>query len=288
VITLHVLGSGSRGNCCAVDADGALLLIDAGFSAREVERRAALAGLDLGRTVGIALTHEHGDHARGARRLAERLGVPLVASPGTLAALGAGTAGVPGLALAGGTPREVGPFLVEGAATSHDAAEPLALAVSFGGLRLGYATDLGRPTTAVRWLFRELAAVVLEANYDEVLLRTSAYPAAVQERIAGFGGHLSNGDAAELLRELHHPGLQAVVLAHLSEQCNTPDHARRRIGDALRLVGFEGQLEVACQATPLAAIALRIRPSTMGRALGPPSEAQYLDAPLEMDIPLER
>ncbi len=285
MITLHVLGSGSRGNCCAVVADGALLLIDAGFSAREVERRAALAGLDLGRTVGIALTHEHGDHARGARRLADRLGAPLVASPGTLAALGAGHSG---LALAGGTPREVGPFLVEGAATSHDAAEPLALAVSFGGLRLGYATDLGRPTTAVRWLFRDLAAVVLEANYDEVLLRTSEYPAAVQERIAGFGGHLSNGDAAELLRDLHHPGLQAVVLAHLSEQCNTPDHARRRIGDALRLVGFGGQLEVANQAKPLGAIALRIGAPAAVSAPGLPSEERYLDAPLELDVPLEK
>lgn len=285
MITLHVLGSGSRGNCCAVVADGALLLIDAGFSAREVERRAALAGLDLGRTVGIALTHEHGDHARGARRLADRLGAPLVASPGTLAALGAGHSG---LALAGGTPREVGPFLVEGAATSHDAAEPLALAVSFGGLRLGYATDLGRPTTAVRWLFRDLAAVVLEANYDEVLLRTSEYPAAVQERIAGFGGHLSNGDAAELLRELHHPGLQAVVLAHLSEQCNTPDHARRRIGDALRQAGFEGRLEVARQAEPLAAIALGIRPPAVGSASGPPPEAGYLGTALELDVPLEK
>jgi phosphoribosyl 1,2-cyclic phosphodiesterase len=288
VISLHVLGSGSRGNCCAVVADGALLLIDAGFSAREVERRAALAGLDLGRAVGIALTHEHGDHARGARRLSDRLGAPLVASPGTLAALGGGRAGVPGLALAGGTPREVGPFLVEGAATSHDAAEPVALAVSFGGLRLGYATDLGRPTTAVRWLFRDLAAVVLEANYDEVLLRTSAYPAAVQERIAGFGGHLSNGDAAELLRELYHPGLQAVVLAHLSEQCNTPDHARRRVGDVLRRAGFGGRLEVASQATPLASIALRILPPAVDTAPGLPAEERYLDAPLELDIPLEK
>jgi len=263
VTLLHVLGSGSRGNCCAISAGDAVLLVDAGFSAREIERRAAAVELDLGRAVGIALTHEHGDHAQGATRLARRLGVPLVASPGTLGALGA-AGGIP---LSGAAPRELGPFAIHGAATSHDAAEPLALAVvTDDGTRIGYATDLGRPTTAVRWLFRDLSAVVLEANYDEVLLRTSDYPASVQQRIAGFGGHLSNGDAAELLRELHHPGLSAVVLAHLSQRCNTPGHARERVAVALAAVGFEGRLDVACQDEPLPAIRIEripIRPATL-------------------------
>ncbi|MDZ4675408.1 MAG: MBL fold metallo-hydrolase [Gemmatimonadota bacterium] len=256
--TLHVLGSGSRGNCCAIEADGAVILVDAGFSAREVERRAQRAGLDLGTTCGIALTHEHGDHAQGAVRLADRLRVPIVASAGTLAALKS-RGSTPRLTLSGSAPRELGPFLVEGASTSHDAAEPMALAVSTtDGLRIGYATDLGRPNTAVRWLFRNLSAVVLEANYDEVLLRTSPYPVVVQQRIAGFSGHLSNGDAAELLRELFHPGLQAVVLAHLSQQCNTPDHARDAVAVALREAGFQGRLEVAGQALGMDPIELTV------------------------------
>lgn len=254
-----MLGSGSRGNCCAISIDGAVLLVDAGFSAREIERRAALAEVELSRVVGIALTHEHGDHAQGAVRLAERLAVPIVASPGTLAALRGGGR-VTRLSLSGAAPRELGPFLIEGAATSHDAAEPMALAVSArDGVRIGYATDLGRPNTAVRWLFRELTGIVLEANYDEVLLRSSGYPAVVQQRIAGFGGHLSNGDAAALLQEVHHPGLMAVVLAHLSQQCNTPEHARERVGAALRLAGFNGRLEVAGQDAPLPPIPLEVR-----------------------------
>jgi len=257
--TLHVLGSGSRGNCCAIEAEGALVLVDAGFSAREIERRATGAGLDLSTAVGIVLTHEHGDHAQGATRLADRLTIPIVGSAGTLAALKA-RGSTPRIPLSGSAPREVGPFLIEGASTSHDAAEPMALAISSAaGMRIGYATDLGRPNTAVRWLFRSLAAIVLEANYDEVLLRTSGYPVSVQERIAGFGGHLSNGDAAELLRELFHPGLQAVVLAHLSQQCNTPEHARDRVGSTLREMGFAGRLEVAGQAEPLQPIALSAR-----------------------------
>lgn len=248
---LHVLGSGSKGNCCAISTGGGILLVDAGFSAREIVRRAAAAAVELDRVVGIVLTHEHGDHARGAVRLATRLEVPLVGSPGTLATL-SGADALPQLTLTGGAPREIGPFTVHGAATSHDAAEPLAVVVeTAAGQRIGYATDLGRPTTAVRWLFRELTAIVLEANYDEVLLRTSGYPPVVQERIAGFGGHLSNGDAAALLSELSHPGLAAIVLAHLSERCNTPDHARGRVEPAVRTAGFSGRLEIAVQHTPL-------------------------------------
>jgi phosphoribosyl 1,2-cyclic phosphodiesterase len=99
----------------------------------------------------------------------------------------------------------------------------------------------------VRYLLRNLTAIVLEANHDEVQLRTSGYPPVVQRRIAGSGGHLSNRAAAELLAELHHPGLSVVVLAHLSERCNTAAAARAEVGRALRRVKFRGALHVADQ-----------------------------------------
>ena len=252
---LYVLGSGSRGNACAVEADGSALLLDAGFSAREIERRAEQAGLDLTRVVGIALTHEHGDHACGASRLARRLGVPVLTAAGTWDRLapGMGTASYRLLGLRGTL--ELGPFRITACPTSHDAADPLALAVRTGdGIGVGVAYDLGRPTTAVRYLLRDLTALVLEANYDEVALRTSGYPPVVQRRIAGSGGHLSNRAAAELLAELHHPGLSVVVLAHLSQRCNTADDARATVGPALRRVGFAGTLHVAAQDEPLPAI----------------------------------
>jgi phosphoribosyl 1,2-cyclic phosphodiesterase len=214
MITLYVLGSGSRGNCCAVESDGVALLIDAGFSAREIERRAATVGLDCERIAGIALT-EHRALGLCARA-------------------------------------ELGPFVVEACPTSHDAAEPLAIVVrGLDGTRVGVAYDLGRPTSAVRYLLRGLSAIVLEANHDEVQLRTSGYPPVVQRRIAGSGGHLSNRAAAQLLAELHHPGLSIVVLAHLSQQCNTAAEARATVSPALRRVGFEGVLHVADQDEPL-------------------------------------
>ena len=138
-----------------------------------------------------------------------------------------------------GVQAELGPFRVEGCPTSHDAAEPLAVVVrTADGISVGVAYDLGRPTGGVRYLLRCLTALVLESNYDEILLRTSGYPPVVQNRIAGSSGHLSNRAAAELLASLHHPELAAVVLAHLSERCNSAADALSVIGPALRASGI--------------------------------------------------
>jgi phosphoribosyl 1,2-cyclic phosphodiesterase len=252
VTRLFVLGSGSRGNCFAVESEGAVLLIDAGFSAREIERRAAVVALDLGRLIGIALTHEHGDHAAGAARLARRFSAPILTAPGTWSQLPDDARSAEHRPLGLCARVELAPFQVTACPTSHDAAEPLAVAVDTAdGNRIGVAYDLGRPTAAVRYLLRDLTAVVLEANHDDVLLRTSGYPPSVQQRIAGSGGHLSNRACAELLEEVHHPGLGAVVLAHLSQRCNTAVNARAAIEPALRRAGFAGALHVAEQDAPL-------------------------------------
>jgi phosphoribosyl 1,2-cyclic phosphodiesterase len=142
--------------------------------------------------------------------------------------------------------------MVEGCPISHDAFDPLAVVVRIpDGTSIGVAYDLGRVTTAVRYLLRNLTGIVLESNHDEVQLRTSEYPPVVQRRIAGSGGHLSNRAAAQLLRELHHPGLAVVVLAHLSQQCNSAADARAAVAPALRRAGFRGTLHVADQDRPL-------------------------------------
>ena len=254
---LYVLGSGSRGNCFAVESDGVALLIDAGFSAREIERRAETVGLALERVAGIVLTHEHGDHACGAPRLANRLGKPVLTTTGTWQRVACGSRPIQhrtiGLCVRG----RLDPFTIEACPTSHDAADPLALMVEASdGSRVGVAYDLGRATAGVRYLLKEASALVLEANHDEVQLRTSDYPPVVQRRIAGSAGHLSNRAAGELLAELHHPGLTVIVLAHLSERCNTPDFARSTIAPRLAQVGYRGQLHVALQDEPLPAIAV--------------------------------
>lgn len=254
---LHVLGSGSKGNAFALVHGDATLLIEAGFSARELERRMEGAGIPPATVVAIALTHEHGDHAGGAIRFAARHRVPLVASLGTWRALARGGEPCTWLAAGGRGAVEVGPFLLESCPCSHDAAEPVAIGVRcHDGPSVGVATDLGRPTQAVRWFLRERHCLVLEANHDEVLLRTSGYPPVVQQRIAGIGGHLSNDACARLLAELHHEQLGTVVLAHLSQRCNTPETALGAVTPVLARAGFRGALHVATQTGPMAPIAV--------------------------------
>ena len=254
--TLYVLGSGSSGNALAIQCQDEVLLIDAGFSAREIALRAEGVGLDLSRVVGIALTHEHGDHTAGVARLARTLRVPVLAAAGTWDRLRRRmpTAEFVPLVLMGAINHRS--FRVEACPTSHDAVQPVALAVvSATGFRIAVAYDLGRATMAVRLLLRRSHAIVLEANHDDVLLRTSGYPPVVQARIAGSAGHLSNRAAAELLSDVLHQGLELVVLAHLSERCNTLDAARAAVAPVLEPHGCA--LHVALQGEALPAMQLR-------------------------------
>ena len=257
MIELYALGSGSAGNSFALVSDGALLLVDAGFSAKELERRATLAGLSLDHLIGIALTHEHGDHAGGAVRLAKKRNVPIVATCGTYSCLDRGDPPPAHVALSTSSLTELGPFSIGCCPVLHDATEPVALQVEAGGVRVGLAYDLGRPTTALRYLFRALDAVVIESNYDEVMLRTSEYPPSVQHRIAGSAGHLSNAATGQLLLELLPGGIHTVVLAHLSQRCNSPSLARETVAAILARRGFRGRVEVALQHEPLGPIQLR-------------------------------
>ena len=255
---LHVLGSGSGGNAFAIVCDGQVLLIDAGFSCREIERRLVSSGVNVDGLVGIALTHEHGDHASGATRLARKHDIPVITSLGTFAALARG--GDPCTFVPVGTrgPADVGVFVVSACPTSHDAAEPVALAVTLpDGTSIGVAYDLGRPTQAVRWFLRDRHCLVLEANHDDALLRTSGYPVVVQQRIAGPSGHLSNRDADLLLADVHHDDLATVVLAHLSRRCNTAEAAHAHVLEGLMSRGFRGELFVALQDGPMPMIEIR-------------------------------
>jgi len=259
MITLAVLGSGSKGNAFVLGCGGGALLIEAGFGARTILRRMADQGLDAAAIQGIVLTHEHGDHAQGGPALAQRLGVPLLCSGGTWRALGR-PEGVAHVRLRPSRTMEFGPFTIDACITTHDADEPLAIAVTTRELRVGVATDIGRPTAAVRYLLRQSNALVIESNYDEVQLRMGRYPSSVQHRIAGSRGHLSNRAAADLVTELLHDGLRAVVLAHLSQQCNDPATARRTVEPLLRSRGFLGELWVAEQDRSLPTICIRPAP----------------------------
>ncbi len=250
---LSVLGSGSGGNSTFVRGGNTRVLIDAGFSARSVARRLEELGVDPDSIDAIVVTHEHGDHTAGVGVYARRHGTPIYMTDGTRAAcarLLRGSETV--VAYRPGRPFTIGDLRVEPFLTVHDAIDPVGVAVvdECTGLRLGVATDLGRPTVQIRHALSACDVLVLEANHDELLLHTSRYPASVKRRISSSHGHLSNQAAARLAIELMHPGLAGIVLAHLSSECNRPELAREVVGGALEKAGWQGHLDVAVQERP--------------------------------------
>ena len=248
-----VLGSGSSGNSVFVQAGNTRVLVDAGFSARSVAERLKLIGVDADAISAIVVTHEHGDHTAGIGVYARRHGTPLYMTKRTREACAKRLRGAEEIVeYQPGRVFHVGDVRVEPFLTIHDAADPVGVALvdECTGLRLGVATDLGRPTTQIRHALRDCDFLVLEANHDEVMLHMSGYPSSVKRRISSSHGHLSNQAAARLITELMHPRLAGVVLAHLSHQCNRPELARQVVGDALDKVGWTGHLEVALQDRP--------------------------------------
>jgi phosphoribosyl 1,2-cyclic phosphodiesterase len=256
-LKITLLGSGSRGNSVLVEAGGTRLLVDAGFTGRDLERR--LAGIEIAPASidALIITHDHGDHTRGMGIVARRWGLPLYLTPATrVACRGLLTGSERVHAYAASAPFEVGGIHVTPFLTTHDAVDPIAVTLTecSTGEKVGIATDLGRATAPVRHALQGCDALVLESNHDEILLRESSYPPSVRARIGGSHGHLSNRAAAELVGELYHPGMVAVVLAHLSERANHPALAAEVVGDALGRAGYAGTLAVAPQERPLATI----------------------------------
>jgi phosphoribosyl 1,2-cyclic phosphodiesterase len=256
---IAVLGSGSRGNATLLASGGSAILIDAGLSARQLDGRLEAVGFSPEGILAIVITHEHRDHTQGMGVFARRHGTPLYVTEATQRA---------SLRLLRGSERihtyrpgyhfEVGDFSVEPFLTAHDAADPVAVAVTGScGTRVGIATDLGRPTAGIRHALAGCDFLVLEANHDERLLRSGPYPSSVQARIAGSHGHLSNRAAASFALELLHPRLTGIILAHLSGDCNRPDLARKVVMGTLRKAGWKGFMGVAEQDAPTPLIDIR-------------------------------
>jgi phosphoribosyl 1,2-cyclic phosphodiesterase len=237
VLRFRSLGSGSTGNATLVEAASggrtARLLVDCGFSLRQLDVRLARAGLAASDIDAVFITHEHSDHIGCAHRLAGRERIPVWMSEGTW--LAAGEPDFEGrlrLACDGGD-IEIGDLLVSPFTVPHDAREPLQLRCTDGARSLGIVTDLGHATPRVLERLMRLDALLLEFNHDPDLLANSRYPPFLKRRVGGDHGHLSNAAAAAIAQAVLHPGLRHVVGAHLSRQNNTPEIVRRVMAHAL-------------------------------------------------------
>ena len=226
------LGSGSSGNATVVEAGRSRVLIDCGFSLRELDARLARAGLAPADLDAVFVTHEHGDHVGCALTLARRHQIPLWTSRGTWRALG--EPALPGLLnlARDGEPIAVGELLLQPYTVPHDAQEPLQLRCSDGAVHLGLLTDAGSITPHLLAHLQDCQALLIECNHDPALLAGSRYPPSLKARIGGRLGHLSNDTAAQILAGCRHDGLQHLVAAHLSAQNNRPELARAALASA--------------------------------------------------------
>jgi phosphoribosyl 1,2-cyclic phosphodiesterase len=220
----RVLGSGSTGNATLVEAGGVRVLIDAGLGPRQLKERLDSAGADPASIDVVLLSHEHGDHARGATAFVSKWGMPLAGTGGTWQAAGLGAEELPGYErIEPGETLRLGGLLIRAVAVPHDAAAPVAFVLAAGDVSFGHATDLGHVGPGLVEAFRGCQALLLESNYDPAMLRDGPYPWALKERILGPLGHLSNGDVGRYLERGLGEGCRKVVLAHLSQKNNHPE-----------------------------------------------------------------
>lgn len=226
------LGSGSKGNGTLIEHGGTCLLVDCGFTLSETERRLACLNKRPTQLSAVLITHEHGDHVRGAGALARKYALPLWTTPGTWSAHDFGH--LPAryffnnhASFAIGDV-QICPFPVP-----HDAHEPSQFVFSDGARRIGLLTDTGCATVHIETMLTACDALLLECNHDNQMLNDGFYSPPLKRRVGGDLGHLSNAQAAQLLASLDCSRLQHLVAMHLSENNNTPSLARLALSAAL-------------------------------------------------------
>lgn len=229
------------------------LLVEAGFYRKALDARLTQAGLRPEQIGAVLVSHEHGDHARGALAFAAEHKLPIACSRGTWERLTAGRKNrLPRwIRLRPGRPRRIGEVTIIPFPTPHDAAESLGFRFESGSAAAVLVTDLGHLSEPVTDAIAGAQLLLVESNYDEESLWNSRYPAMLRDRIASRRGHLSNGALALYLRRGLPASVRTVVLAHLSENTNTPALAERTARRALEAADrAEVRLVVASRRDP--------------------------------------
>lgn len=216
------LNSGSNGNCYYVGNNHDAVLIDAGISCRETEKRIARLGLSIEKVRAIFISHEHSDHINGIPTLAKKYQLPVYITPLTLHGGGVRIAEELIYAFKAFQAISIGNLQVIPFPKHHDAGDPHSFVIAYNGIKVGVFTDIGHACKNVVEHFSRCHAVFLEANYDDDMLDKGSYPYHLKRRIRSGNGHLSNKQAVELFIKHRSPFLSHLILSHLSENNNDP------------------------------------------------------------------
>jgi len=254
-----ILGSGSGGNCAYIETAETRLLVDAGFSARQIRQRLASIGRAPENLTAILVTHEHSDHVQGLPLIAHRLGVPVYANRLTHDALAfQHKLNFAGHVFETGASFDIGDVRVDTFSVPHDAQDPVGFLLRTTSGNIGFLTDLGHATRLVVERVRCANVLLLEANHDVKLLQDDLRrPWSLKQRILGRHGHLSNDAAADVIEEIVSENLRHLYLGHLSRDCNRPELARETVGARLdRLGASHVRVEITSQGSPAPTLTL--------------------------------
>lgn len=237
-VYISSLGSGSSGNSIYIRSGGDGLLVDAGFSLKETLSRLSAIGEAPENIKALLITHEHGDHSRGARVLADKLGIATYTTESTARFMAQkNLLGGKRVLFDSGSPFQINDFNVHPFSVPHDAVDPVGFVISIGEMRIGIAMDLGVVDRLSRCRMRGCDALMLESNYDLALLRNSSRPPRLIHRIVGRNGHLSNEAALEALSDLLTERTRHLLFGHVSSDCNDYDLVRRNAIARLQQMG---------------------------------------------------
>ena len=217
------LNSGSNGNCYYLGNERDAVLIDAGISCRETERRMTRLGLSMKKIRAIFISHEHSDHINGVAVLSKKYDLPVYITPATLQNSGLQLAHHLPLPFAAYQPVIIGEIAISAFPKFHDAAHAHSFIVEHSGVKVGVLTDIGAACEHVIKHFSQCHAAFLEANYDEEMLEKGRYPYHLKRRIRGGLGHLSNSQALEIFINHRSAHLSHLLLSHLSRDNNRPE-----------------------------------------------------------------
>jgi phosphoribosyl 1,2-cyclic phosphodiesterase len=222
-LSITSLNSGSNGNCYYVGNDKEAVLIDAGISCRETEKRMMRLGLSMNKVKAIFVSHEHSDHIRGIPVLAKKYKLPVYITSKTLAHCYFNVELEQVKSFEAHRPTTIGSLTITAFSKFHDAIEPHSFVVSCNEIKVGVFTDIGVPCKHLTHYFDQCHAAFLEANYDEELLDKGGYPIYLKNLIRGGKGHLSNKQALQFFTTYRPKHLTHLVLSHLSKHNNCPD-----------------------------------------------------------------
>jgi phosphoribosyl 1,2-cyclic phosphodiesterase len=226
-LSVTSINSGSNGNCYYIANEREAVLIDAGISCRETEKRMRRLGLKMDIVKAVFISHEHGDHIRGVEGIANKHKIPIYFTAATFRHSRLRVNEQHIRTFKAFEPIQIGGLTVLAFPKKHDAIDPHSFVVSGNGVNIGVFTDIGTACDHVTNHFRQCHAVFLEANYDEQMLETGRYPHHLKQRISGDHGHLSNKQALELFIKHKPEFLSHIFLSHLSKDNNNPELARK-------------------------------------------------------------